>query len=120
MWAYVFEAITNGGVWGYLIFLVGIVFYVFLVLQFFKAKTKDFRWILWGLFGFLLIAGSLGTIVGMQQACGAISNVAAEEQIAALSLGFSIAGNPMGLDLFFCGWAVIPLALATAKVTKQV
>lgn len=118
MLEYVMDSLGNGGLWSPLVFVVGIALYVFVVVQFFKVKTKDFRSIMWGLFLFVIIAGVLGTLVGMQQACAAVASVEAAEQIGALSRGFSIAAYPFGLALVLCGWGVIPLTIASGKVAK--
>lgn len=119
MFEWVAEAFKMSGGWGYVILLGSLALYALIVVQFIKVKTKDFRPILWGLFAFVMIAGPLGTVIGLQQAGLAISSVPAQEQLASFARGISLAIYTTGLSYFFCGWGVIPLAIASGKVAKR-
>ena len=118
MWEFLAKGFMLGGGWSFVMLLGAIVFYVFLILQFVKLKTKDYRYVLWGIAFFLLIAGPLGTLVGLVQMGEALASVPVEEQVATLGRGLSIASYVAIYGLFALGWGIIPLTIVTGKVAK--
>jgi len=118
MWEFLAKGFMLGGGWSFVMLIASIVFYVFLILQFIKLKTKDYRYILWGLVFFLLIAGSHGTLVGLVQAGEAISSAPVEEQVGMFARAMSIATYTTIYALFPLGWAIIPLTIVTGKVAN--
>ncbi len=112
------EMITVGGGWSYLLILGGIVFYCLLILQFIKVKTKNYGPILWGLFGFILILGPLGSLVGFYQACQAVHLANPEVQLPAALKGFGVASLTSTMSLTICALGIIPLKIITARASQ--
>jgi hypothetical protein len=105
------EFYAAGGIWMAPITLWGIVAAVFIVLQVAK-RERDFRLMIWGAFGLMLLFGALGVVVGLIEAFTAIvaAPVEMREQLVRQSL--AIALNPLAWSLLcVAGLAQVALPL---------
>ena len=85
------EAFAAGGIWMYVITVFGVVFYALLVTQFVRARTINFVPVLVGVLAALVMAGPLGTFVGLQQAGMALGSHPADQSAMLLGQATGIA-----------------------------